>query len=32
MDYDDFDKEIAIIVEAIVIIILLIHIIGNNSK
>lgn len=31
MDYIDFDKEIAIIAEAIVIIVLLIHIVGNNK-
>lgn len=32
MDYVDFDKEITIIVETIVIIILLIHIVGSNNK
>lgn len=32
MDYDDLYKEITIIVEAVVIVMLLIHIVGNNSK
>lgn len=32
MDYIDFDKEITIIVEGVVIIMLLIHIVGNSNK
>ena len=32
MDYGDLDKEITIIVEAVVIVMLLIHIVGNSNK
>lgn len=32
MDYGDLDKEITIIVEGVVIVMLLIHIVGNNNK
>lgn len=32
MDYGDLDKEITIIVESVVIVMLLIHIVGNNNK
>lgn len=32
MDYGDLDKEITIIVEGVVIVILLIHIVGNSNK
>lgn len=32
MDYDDLDKEITIIVEGVVIVMLLIHIVGNSNK
>lgn len=32
MDYGDLDKEITIIVEGVVIVMLLIHIVGNSNK
>lgn len=32
MDYGDLDKEITIIIEGVVIVMLLIHIVGNSNK